>query len=59
MQELIELAKAGKTAHRTYSHKEFVNAIKGRIPDNTKYDNCSETAKQKWLSVVNNMKKSA
>jgi hypothetical protein len=57
MQELIELAKAGKTVHRTLTHKEFVNSIKGKLPVNVKYDTCSDDAKQKWLTRVNALKK--
>ena len=53
MQEIIALAKSGKKTPRTYSHKEFINAINGKLPDNFQYDKCSDSAKQRWLSIVN------
>jgi len=33
MQEIINLAKAGKR-NKVLSHKEFVNAVKGKLPEN-------------------------
>jgi len=51
MQEIINLAKAGKKT-RTLSHKEFVNAIKGKVPKNFRYEKCSDDAKQRWLKIV-------
>jgi hypothetical protein len=56
MQELIELAKAGKSANRVMTHKEFVSAVKGKPSPNQHYDKCSEDAKARWLSIVNKTK---
>lgn len=55
MQEIIDLAKAGKSQNRKMTHREFVNAMKGNR-DKTKYDKCSESQKQRWLSIVNKNK---
>ncbi len=52
MQELIELAKAGKSEKRIMSHREFVSAMKCKLPENFKYDKCSDSAKKRWLSIV-------
>lgn len=52
MQELIELAKSGKSENRVISHREFVSSMKGKVPSNFKYDKCSEDAKKRWLSIV-------
>lgn len=56
MQELIELAKAGKSAKRRMTHKEFVASMKGKR-DQAHYDKCNEEQKQRWLSIVNKNKK--
>lgn len=55
MQEIIDLAKAGKSQNRKMTHREFVNAMKGKR-DKTKYDKCSENQKQRWLNIVNKKK---
>jgi hypothetical protein len=52
MQEIIDLAKAGKSQNRKMTHREFVNAMKGKR-DKANYDKCSETQKQRWLNIVN------
>ena len=57
MQELIENAKAGKSAKRIMSHKEFVRSMKSQLPENFQYEKCSDAAKNKWLSIVNANKK--
>ena len=56
MQEIITLAKSGKKPSRTYSHKEFMRAIKGKPPEDMVYEKCSEDAKQRWLDIVNKNK---
>ena len=57
IQEIIALAKAGKkSARQTLTHKEFFNRMKCKLPKNFKYDNCSEDAKNRWLSIVDKNK---
>ena len=55
MQEIIDLAKAGKSQNRKMTHREFVNAMKGKR-DKANYDKCSETQKNRWLNIVNKNK---
>jgi len=51
MQEIINLAKAGKR-NKVLSHKEFVNTVKGKLPENFTYEKCSDDAKQRWLNII-------
>lgn len=55
MQEIISLAKAGKSQNRRMTHKEFVAAMKGKRL-NQHYDKVDEAAKQRWLDIVNKNK---
>lgn len=55
MQEIIDLAKAGKSSKRRMTHREFVAAMKG-TKNKKDYQQCSETEKQRWLRIVNNNK---
>lgn len=56
MQEIISLAKAGKSPAHKMTHREFVNAMKGKPRNKSQYDQCDETAKKRWLSIVNKNK---
>ena len=56
MQEIIDLAKAGKSQNRKLTHREFVNAMKGKR-NKANYDKCNENQKQRWLDIVNKNKK--
>lgn len=56
MQELIVLAKSGKKQGQRFTAKEFMRRINGKMPANTKYETCSEEAKNRWLSMVNKNK---
>ena len=57
MQEIITLAKSGKKQQGpTLTAKQFLNRTKCKLPENFKYDTCSEEAKQRWLSIVNKNK---
>ena len=55
MQEIISLAKAGKSQNRKMTHKEFVAAMKGKR-SNQHYDKVDDVAKQRWLDIVNKNK---
>lgn len=52
MQEVIDLAKAGKSSKRRMTHREFVAAMKGKS-NKKDYQQCTETEKQRWLKIVN------
>lgn len=55
IQELINLAKAGKSQNRKISHKEFVNAMKGKHSKQS-YEKVTLDTKNRWLNIVKKYK---